>query len=99
MKDPIYPNKDDYDAKFWNFNYKILVTSQGIVFIVNADSAGDAIDYVIDYCQEHLPGLLFTPEEALNEEFIEDYICGGNEGLYFNTSSVEIYRKELDEKI
>ena len=87
---PFIVNKDDYEENFWNHNYKITVTAQGLEFIVNANNEQDAIDYLIDYCQEHHPGLLMTHEETFEEEFIDDYICGGNEGLYLNTYNIHI---------
>ena len=90
-KDTVYyPNKDDWNEKFWEHNYNILLTEQGIPFNVNAACEGDAIDYVIDYCAEHLPGLVFTQEEAAEEEYIEDYVNGGNEGLYLSTQNIHI---------
>ena len=81
-----YPNQDDFVHNFWNHNYTVLVTAQGIRFVVNADNEQDAIYYIIDYCQEHLTGLVFTPDEAHNlrlesikdygdERYIDDYIC------------------------
>jgi hypothetical protein len=91
MKYPIhYPNKNDYDEHFWKHNYMVLLTSQGIEFIVNADHEGDAIDYVIDYCEENLPGLIMSREEEEEEEYLEEYICGGNHGVYLNTYNIRI---------
>jgi|APSaa5957512622_1039677.scaffolds.fasta_scaffold127795_2 hypothetical protein len=87
---PIYPNKDDYDENFWGKNYRVLVSTQGIEFLVNANHEGDAIDEVIDYCEEYLPGLLWTREEEMEEEFIDEYICGGNHGRYFSTYNIHI---------
>ena len=85
-----FPNMDDWTESFWKHDYLILVTSQGIPFAVNADHEQDAIDYIIDYCTEHLPGLIMSREEEAEEEFLEDYIQGGNEGLYFNTFNIHI---------
>lgn len=85
-----YPNKDDFDEKFWKHNYKVLLTAQGIEYHVNAANEQDALDFVIDYCEEHHPGLLMTREEQEEEEYLEDYICGGNHGLYLNTHHVFI---------
>jgi len=85
-----YPNKDDYEDNFWNNNYRVTLTMQGIEFLVNADNKQDAIDYVIDYCQDNIPGLLMTIEEQEQEEYLEDYISGGNEGLYLNTYNINI---------
>lgn len=92
---PYYPNKDDYDSQFWKGNYKVLVTAQGIEFIVNADNEQDAIDYVIDYCEENLPGLIMSDEEEQElqtEGHLDDYIQGGNHSKYLNTYDVHISR-------
>ena len=85
-----YPNKDDFDGGFWKHNYKIFLTAQGIEYHVNADCERDAIDYVIDYCEENHPGLLMSIEERDEEKFLDEYICGGNHGLYLNTHNVYI---------
>ena len=85
-----YPNKDDWQERFWQNRYKVWLTAQGILFHVNADHEQDAIDYVIDYCEEHLPGLLMTREEEQEEEYLDDYISGGNHGVYLNTYNVRI---------
>jgi hypothetical protein len=85
-----YPNKSDYDEHFWKHNYRILLTSQGIEFRVNADNDQDALDYVIDYCEENLPGLIMSREEEEEEEYLDDYICGGNHSVYLNTHNVHI---------
>lgn len=81
-----YPNKEDFDSKFWNHNYKILVSAQGIEFYVNADCEQEALDYVIDDCEENMPGLLWEDEP----EFPDDYICGGNHGRYLSTHNIHI---------
>ena len=63
---------------------------RGIQFIVNADHEGDAFDYVIDYCEENLPGLIMTYEDEAKEEYLAEYICGGNHGRYLSTRNVFI---------
>ena len=85
-----YPNKDDWEQQFWKNNYQVFLTSQGIRFHVNADHEQDALDYVIDYCEKHLPGLLFSREEELEEEYLNEYFCGGNHGRYLNTLNIHI---------
>lgn len=89
---PIYPNKDDFDAHFWKHDYRVLVSSQGIEFIVNADCEQDAIDYVIDYCEKHSSGLIMSRDDEEKEEYLDDYISGGNHGRYLNTTNVHIER-------
>lgn len=83
-----YVNLDDWNAGFWNNNYAINIDS--IEFIANANSAQDAIDYVIDYCEGFLPGLLMDQNDVDDEEFLDDYICGGNHGRYINSLNVNI---------
>lgn len=90
-----FPNVDDWNDNFWPNNYLIYVSSRGIPFAVNANHVQDAIDYVIDYCEEHFPELLFTHKEAKEllrqgEQCIEDYISGGNNCLHLSTYNVRI---------
>lgn len=96
-----FPNIEDWNEDFWPNNYLIQVTAQGIPFAVNAEHEQDAIDYIIDYCEEHMPGLLYTHEEAEelrqesitdygDERYIDDYISGGNHCLYLSTHNVHI---------
>ena len=85
-----YPNKDDYRENFWKNNYRILVSAQGVEFVVNANCVSDAIDCVIDYCEKKYKGLLMSELEVKNNEFLEDYIFGGNNGRYFSTYNVHI---------
>ena len=86
----IYPNKDDFKESFWKHNYLIHVSSQGIPFKVNADCPQDAMDYIIDYCEEHLPGLLFDIGDEDREEFFDEYIRGGSHGRVLNTYNINI---------
>ena len=85
-----YPNKEDYEEQFWNHNYKVQVSMQGMEFIVNADCEQDAIDYIIDDCEENYPGLLWSREEEQEQEYLEEYICGGNHGRYLSTHNIHI---------
>ena len=87
-----FPNKDDWNQSFWKKDYVIYLTAHGIPFAVNADNEQDAIDYVIDYCEENYPGLIMTREEE-EEEFLDDYVCGGNHSRYLYTYNIHI--KEL----
>ena len=85
-----YPNRDDWQEQFWKNNYQVFLTSQGIRFHVNADHEQDALDYVIDYCEEHLPGLIMSREEEIEEEYLDEYLCGGNHSRYLNTLNIHI---------
>jgi hypothetical protein len=84
-----YPNKYDYNNKFWKHNY--LITIDGIEFTVNADNEQEAFDYLIDFSEEFLPGLIMSNEEEIElEHFLEDYVCGGNHGKYINSYNISI---------
>lgn len=79
-------NPDDYNNHFWRYNYLIRVTYQGIPFLVNADNEQEAIDYLIDYCEDNCPGLIATYQELIDAGYtdieIDELIYGGNHGLY-----------------
>ena len=85
-----FPNVDDWKEDFWKRDYLITLASQGVPFAVNADNEQAALDYVIDYCEDNLPGLLMSQEEIDEEEYLNDYICGGNHGRYLNTMDISI---------
>ena len=91
---PIYPNKDDYDEKFWRNNYRVLITGQGIEYIVNADNEQEAIDFIIDHAEENAPGLVASYQEliddGMSDDEIEEYINGGNHCLYLTTHNIHI---------
>lgn len=84
-----YPNKEDWDSKFWKNNYRISL-GFGSVFMVNADNEQDALDYVIDYCEDNLPGFIMTEKEESEEDYLDDYVSGGNNGKYLNTFNIHI---------
>lgn len=94
-----FPNIEDWKNNFWKNNYLVRLTSQGIPFAVNADSEQDAMDYIIDYCEDYLPGLLMDEEEekvtreTAPEYLEEDFYCGGNHSRYLNTR--EIYIEQI----
>jgi hypothetical protein len=90
-----FVNKDDFHCKFWKKNYRVTITAQGIEFIVNADCEQDAIDYIIDYCYENNLNDLVASyndllEDGYNETEIDEFVCGGNWGLYLTTYNVSI---------
>lgn len=91
---PIYPNKDDYDEKFYRNNYRIFVSAQGCEYIVNADNEQDAIDFIIDDAEENAPGLVAAYHELIEEGYtdneIDEWICGGNHSLYLTTHNIHI---------
>jgi len=80
-----YPN-DVWNDNFYKHNYLISITAQGIEFRVNADSAQDALDCIMDYCVENkMTGLYDT-----NPENDEEYITAGNYGYHFTTHNIRI---------
>ena len=86
-------NRDDWNSSFGTHDYLVHVTAQGIRFAVNADHEGDAIDAIIDHCEDHAPGLLMDDddiEELTADGFLDDYICGGNHGRYISTLNVSV---------
>ena len=86
----VYPNREDYDSNFWEHNYLILMSAIGTqAFIVNADNEQDAMDYVIDYCQEH-NWYIMTEEDIETEEYLDEYVHGGNNGIYLNVPWHEV---------
>ena len=89
-EDAHYPNEDDFDSGFWKHDYLVHLTAQDIIFAVNADNEQEAIDFIIDYCEEKLPGLIMSHEEESEKECIEDYTFGGNHGRYLNTFNIFI---------
>jgi hypothetical protein len=87
-------NPNDYEEKFWKHNYLISLHNAG-EYLVNADCEQDAIDYLIDYCEEKYPGLIMSREEEEEEEFLEEYIMGGNHGFYLNVPAHEMMIEEI----
>ena len=88
-----FVNPSDYDEGFWGHNYLVRLTAQGIAYAVNASCEQDAIDFVIDYCEEHHPGLLLDDDavaELDKEGFLDEYISGGNHGRHLSTHTVSI---------
>lgn len=87
-----FVNPGDWQANFWKHNYRITVTEQGIVFYVNAEYEGAALDELVDFCEERYPGLVSDGAD-LDEDEREELFCGGNHGLYLTTDYITI--KEL----
>lgn len=91
MTDIIYPNKIDFDDHFWDHDYEICIHPD-FKFHINANDLQDAIDFLIDYLEENLPGLLFTLDEEKDEEYLDEYINGGNHSRYINTHYITFRR-------
>ncbi len=84
-----YVNKDDWDNDFWKYKY-IVTMPLSCEYAINASCEGDAIDYLIDYLEINAPGYLMTMDEANETGYPDDYISGGNHGLYINELSIHI---------
>lgn len=85
-----FVNRYDYNNKFWKNDYEITI--DGIEFTVNADNESEAFDFLIDYCEEHIPGLIMSEKEEVElEHFLDDYVCGGNHGRYINSYNISIH--------
>lgn len=92
----IYPNRDDWEENFWRNKYLISIGAIGTQrYAVNADNEQDALDYAIDYIVEHFPGCVMSQEEIEEEEYLEEYISGGNEGRYLNFGYHELRIEQL----
>lgn len=64
---------------------------------VRGDNESDAIDNWLDYAEKHWPGLIMTPEEVEEKERegrLDDYICGGNHGVYLNSLNYRLVRHQ-----
>lgn len=86
-----FVNKDNWQEKFWNNNYHIWLTAQGIQFCVNADCTKDALDFIMDYCVEkEMKGLYITPEDENWNDKEEEFITAGNFGYKFTTHNIRI---------
>jgi hypothetical protein len=84
-----FVNPGDWSSKFWKHNYLVTVTAQGIQFFVNADCEQNALDELIDFCEDRYPGLASDGAD-LDEDEREEYFCGGNHGLYLTTDHIQI---------
>ena len=97
MKKKEIVNPDDWNFQkegFWKSKFKVTMSEHGPELYVNADNCQDALDYAIDYCKEKgWKGLLLDQKEVMELEedgFLDDYISGGNEGLYLSSIYIRI---------
>jgi len=81
-----WTNKNDWDSHFWKHRY-VVTLDLGVEFNVNADNGQDALDYVIDYCEDHCPGFVAAFAD-LDDDERNEYYCGGNAGLYLTSDFV-----------
>jgi hypothetical protein len=89
-EDAIYTNKEDWNNNFWAHKYLISLPAIGTNhFAVNANSEGDAMDEIIDYCEEK-QWYIMTDEDMEDEEYLDEYVQGGNHGIYLNVQWHEV---------
>jgi hypothetical protein len=89
-EDAIYTNKEDWDNSFWMHKYLISMPAIGTNhFAVNASCEGDAMDEVIDYCEKK-QWYIMTDEDREEEEYLDEYVMGGNHGIYLNVPYHEV---------
>jgi hypothetical protein len=93
--DADYPNRDDWNEGFYKNNYIVYVGFTGHPFAVNADNEQDALDFVIDHCEESgYLGLVATHDElvddGMSDDEIAEYYCGGNHSLYLTANNIRI---------
>jgi hypothetical protein len=84
------------DKPFWKNCYDVYV---GVPIYVNADNEQDALDFAIDCVEKRKWKGLFLDEKEVEEleaeGFLEEYVCGGNHGLYLSTPAHEIIIKKI----
>jgi hypothetical protein len=89
-EDVIYVNPEDWNNNFWKNKYLISMPAIGTShFAVNADHEQDAMDYVIDYCEEK-GWYAMTEQEILEEKYLGEYVNGGNHGIFLNVPWHEV---------
>jgi hypothetical protein len=85
-----FVNPGDWQAHTWKHNYLVTVTAQGMQFFVNADCEQDALDELIDFFEAMGWAGLVSDGSDLSEEEREEYVCGGNHGLYLTAHHIHI---------
>lgn len=75
-------NPDDID--FWKHTY--IIRTEGSTFMAFANHEQDAIDYMIDYCEEQQYNGLVCSMNDIPDEEIDGYIVGGNHCLVLTTN-------------
>ena len=68
------------DSEFWENRYEIEL-NHAPGFIVYASNLQDALDYMIDFWEEtesDNPGYFLSEKEIKEEEYLEEYVYGGN---------------------
>ena len=93
------------DSESYDNLYAINTTAIGGFDGVFADSQGEALDLLADWCQRYAPGLIQTWEEAVscsdgNEEWANEYYGPvGNECLFFTELGQGPIVKEVNREI
>lgn len=94
-------NPDEYDnesVRFWKYSYHVYLSEFDTMgYYINADNEGEALDAAIDCAEKDgYVGLFLSQADILqmDEDELEEHICGGNHGLYL--SSLNVIVKKLD---
>jgi len=95
LPDVIYVNLEDWNNNFWKNKYLISMPVIGHLFAVNADHEQDAMDYVIDYCDEK-GWYAMTEQDILDEKYLDEYVNGGNHGIFLNVPWHEVNCEEVN---
>ena len=78
--------------KFWKHSYLVCLHEFDSGVVVNADNEQDALDYAIDWAEDH-NWMGYFIEEPTEEDY-KTQITGGNHGLVLSSDNVTI--KQLD---
>jgi len=105
LESPTICNADDFHFinedstlefnHFWSHLYLIRLGRFGNQYLISANCEQDAIDFLIDFLEEVDSGFLMSEEDVTEEDFLDDYICGGNHSRYLNTHNIRIDRVNL----
>lgn len=68
--------------------YEIILYSnsyaQNYTFYLSEFDEQSALDKMIDYCENNIPGLIMSRDEERSNSYLEDFIYGGNYCRYMN---------------
>jgi len=67
-------------------------------FYLSAFDEQNAIDIMIDYCENNIPGLIMSRDEEVSEEYIDEFVYGGNYCRYMNILWCNMELKKIYEE-
>lgn len=83
-KFPYFVNVNPEDADYARHSYKIDI-HLAPSYVVHADYEGEAFDILIDYWEKNEaenPGYFLTDSEVQQEDYLDEFLNGGNHGRY-----------------